>query len=863
MMDSNEKYLGIVKWYGTQKTLSEYGFISIEGLGDIFVHSNGVLSHGLKTGDVVSLKLRDSRSDSNKLEAYDVELLTHTKSLAELVLFLDKNPTLKSEVNRAIRYFNQRQLENNISYPESDIELLIKLIRDSLHTLSSSSLIDQNLIGEIVAIIQKYFIFPSPNYSSMPPLQQSIILKIIEELDDLTRFSCWLLGFPINFQEQEQRVFYDRCSVEVRTKYLFRYTDQFITEILLAEIELVNSTSKSEVENLIYKLVRLKPYKGDLYEYLVANLVKVSNLRTQYILWQSRLITDFSIELEDYVLEHLDNISYMKFGEILRTMTKEERSRFMGKAVDYLKSRNVKQKDNFLNILRENCLVTNDSNKLVLENIIQQMSPKLKIDLWLKDQINLSDYNLILENMFEVDSHNQVLTTKKLFWNLKRNNIKLTAKSCNTILESKSLVRYDLTVLLVFYIVRSKLIDQKLTHREIIIFIILKLIGGSKPKLESDFFEKCTGRTILSESKSKSKQYSSIYKTQNIPYGILFCEGRKALSKTDKKPVMEKGFEFYWCRNKHCFQNAISIYNTDSKSWEKFTLFDVLKEYTKMDEESYSFILGVLNKFNNYLSHLKCRHCKEWLMPLKQSNFGVERVNTFHCNNNKCPEFMRDIYISYCLNSKCTEIIDSRVSAKCSNGWYICHYCLACCNTQKILSRKRFSGKLGGTDKGSSTGHNDLGNLFCYKCGAELSIIESVIDKAKYEKSCDWLSSKVTDSNRILNHGITKTGKKWYLVKRTDSESSEKFKKIITMLYQAGFQVRKSDSNPVSNQMREVFFVSERNNQKKIVLKCGDLKCGEKIDLDNQISEDYQQIKAMTYHRKIDAVYGSKFKKNN
>lgn len=190
---------------------------------------------------------------------------------------------------------------------------------------------------------------------------------------------------------------------------------------------------------------------------------------------------------------------------------------------------------------------------------------------------------------------------------------------------------------------------------------------------------------------------------------------------------------FFWCRGLECFHNCLGEQILEKcASWHKYTLyhmieimgFPMLREVEaglEPDEPIKEFIACV-NRVMKKFRRLKCRNCGHLMYTDKSS--GYNRYNYYSCINPTCAEYNHAVYLSYCYKCK-KGLIDSRDSAQCPNGWYICPDCHACCDDalydrqaqRYILSHRplprRVEGKLG-------QGHNDKGMFFCHQCGTQL-----------------------------------------------------------------------------------------------------------------------------------------------
>lgn len=201
------------------------------------------------------------------------------------------------------------------------------------------------------------------------------------------------------------------------------------------------------------------------------------------------------------------------------------------------------------------------------------------------------------------------------------------------------------------------------------------------------------------------------------------------------------GLPFFWCAGNECFHNNLNGQTLqDCTSWPLYSLFHLteimglpmLKE-TEAGLEPRKAVcefIACANRAIKKFRRLKCRSCGHLLYTDKSS--GYNRYNYYVCVNPDCKEHNHPIYLSYCFECK-KELIDSRDSAQCPNGWYICPKCLSCCNDAQyerlaqryIISNQvvpeRIQGKLG-------CGHNDKGVFFCPSCGKQLEYVDSSME---------------------------------------------------------------------------------------------------------------------------------------
>lgn len=234
-------------------------------------------------------------------------------------------------------------------------------------------------------------------------------------------------------------------------------------------------------------------------------------------------------------------------------------------------------------------------------------------------------------------------------------------------------------------------------------------------------------------SNYKNNNHLVEFERKGVPNGVTFCEGRLAKEKHNTV-----GVPFWWCCNEACFQHCETFH--EPTDWENYTLLDFctilgfdLNDVNRMEDHvdrgKYYQFISIINRFNRLLERLYCENCKQILYPVDDSHFSHYRVTRFHCENKNCNEFHNEIYLHHCLNGKCNGIIDSRVSAKCPNGLYICsnESCGSCCSND-MFRRRLDNLKQTGVYVHENLEHavkNNLGHLerkkyFCYNCGDEM-----------------------------------------------------------------------------------------------------------------------------------------------
>jgi len=239
----------------------------------------------------------------------------------------------------------------------------------------------------------------------------------------------------------------------------------------------------------------------------------------------------------------------------------------------------------------------------------------------------------------------------------------------------------------------------------------------------------------------ENNPHLAVFKRENKPNGIIFCEGRLAnrLHQTFKQ-------KFWWCVGQPCFSKCETIHTPSE--WEKYTLLDfceilgfntdeTTKEGDVIPKGYYYQFVALINSFNRLLEKLYCQECHQILFPVEIAFFAAHNIVRFYCINEDCSNYKKEIYLNHCLNGQCNNIIDSRISKKCSNGLFICDQCGSCCShsmferrlnilqltdipnnsiKQKIIDDLAYKIE-------NKLGHMERKEYFCYKCGCKIKEI--------------------------------------------------------------------------------------------------------------------------------------------
>lgn len=176
------------------------------------------------------------------------------------------------------------------------------------------------------------------------------------------------------------------------------------------------------------------------------------------------------------------------------------------------------------------------------------------------------------------------------------------------------------------------------------------------------------------------KEHNIFAKLYERPTGVTFCDAVKSEYEENLKR------HFYWCCNGKCYAPCQNDHI--HLEWNKYSLRDFIKILNlPFEDDKYYRFVSVVNRANRLLKKLQCTSCKKLLRDARTSEFAFYRVTTFHCTNPECEEYHNIVYLNHCLNWRCLNVVDSRISKKCPNDWYICDSCSNCCSQEKIERR--------------------------------------------------------------------------------------------------------------------------------------------------------------------------------
>ncbi len=479
------------------------------------------------------------------------------------------------------------------------------------------------------------------------------------------------------------------------------------------------------------------------------------------------------------------------------------------------------------------------SRQKLSDYIIGHTKDNFLIELWIDGYIDSVDVKQFLYLFQILDFDKQKLFFKKLFQQIHLNTQKIDIETilslpANDIEEAESAktesglgLDYSISVIIdIISRFRNKTesgiilkdINQNIYH---LAASFLNNLKEPQNIIEvTGFFDKCQGRCNVTANSEEDENgllsYTDIELIRDEDDSLkshYYCDGRRNrdYENGESLPDNKYGLEFWWCRNLPCFKPSRELHNPED--WREYTLQDLFYILNiAYNEDDYEILLGLINKANRFFEKLKCESCGSILMPLKQSNYGFWRISLFHCTKSDCSN-NDPIYLSHCLNGRCDNIIDSRISKRCNydnqnapdyvSGMYICDKCSSCCNMDTL---KRIQEKGVSSEKQTKSlewridhkaTHEERHEKFCFKCGSLM-----VNADQEYKRILSWFIKNKDANKKILASGIRKNdGKYWFRLKAD--------KKQFNTLKKCGFNVKEdqynNDTALVSEKFKEGF----------------------------------------------------------
>ncbi len=363
-------------------------------------------------------------------------------------------------------------------------------------------------------------------------------------------------------------------------------------------------------------------------------------------------------------------------------------------------------------------------------HISEQSSKFERVSLWLKGYSTKVDLNEVLEVFEKFQLNQQPNLLRKLFSLIQRNKVNTIESYIDQLSTLATNQKLNLDVRICLTVINSLNNRQNYIGENIISELVCQYVNENVSELVQvyDLFQECKGRTWMTVGdetqknwflniegkefhvdndtvtlngrnylfdKEKrtveiegetysfrwSKKENNIFgKLYDKPIGVTFCDAVKSqLDETLNR-------HFYWCCNSKCYSPC----QTDNihLEWSKYSLRDFIKILKlPFEEEKYYRFVSIVNRANRLMKKLKCTSCNNLLRDQRTSEFAFYRVTTFHCTNPECSKLHEVIYLNHCLNWRCLNVVDSRISVTCPNGWYICDSCSNCCSQDKLEKR--------------------------------------------------------------------------------------------------------------------------------------------------------------------------------
>ncbi len=583
----------------------------------------------------------------------------------------------------------------------------------------------------------------------------------------------------------------EHLFIELREKYLEYLNSKLGTDYYSNSIWLKYNISIS------------KKIFSSIYNQLQELFEKYVPIELLHNLWVRKYYTHCQ---HDHIRQNILTETHENLTLIFNRCSDEDKSKILFKMVYDLEYINSEEKYVIVKkILTITKTFASELYERLLSVVLNTLPVYFKLNLWLDDLYEILDFNEFKLYTITLSPSNQKRFIKKVLKYIQEKKANITVEdivSLNVIdYETSQKVLaldnifwdYSSSILLeIISGLNKKLVltngKEQNRFQNRIFDIILNQIKNPEDILQiSGYFDECDGRCYILITEKKDEAGKVIHTDivynkdeDNKALNHPICDGRKANHNSGTDQALTKeNIEFWWCANQKCYKPARKLHNPEE--WEHYSLMDFLNilniGYNENDLEIY---LSIINKTNRFLKHLRCRHCNNILYPRGRSNFAFYGVNNFTCNNEKCEEKGKEVYLTHCLNGFCNKIIDSRDSVKCKNGWFICNYCFACCSTQKLEKRKEVAEQiLKYNYRGPLVGHKDSGIISCNKCGEEMSSIFN----DDYSRILKWFTENQNNSKLILNSGVIR-GKHWFRISKgtldlqSFKERLHKYKKL-------------------------------------------------------------------------------------
>jgi|GEM_PF-6690462 len=391
--------------------------------------------------------------------------------------------------------------------------------------------------------------------------------------------------------------------------------------------------------------------------------------------------------------------------------------------------------------IKHNEYISKDNQQNLILLLIKCLNPIEKLKLWMGNYKHSKEYgnflyhkideNVVIKNLSNFDIDEQITLFKRLFYLIARKRELVNRSFFDSLVAIRNDKKICLEVRLCLETLYSLYYNNfELPNINSITDTIFNFINEDIDELPKIYFlfDKCTGRTWHKLTDEETENYNIKLLNKSYPTSYLKVEigneeyeldneqkelefeGEKFKYSWDitKTYIYQKIYDkpnnvtfcdavglhhntedsltFFWCCNAKCYQPN----QTDKifLEWENYTLRDFIQifGFNFKSDEYYRF-LAILNRANRILKKLKCTNCGKILRDARTSNFAFYRVTTFKCINSDCEKHNEIVYLNHCLEKKCNNIVDSRISKRCPNAWYICNECNNCCSHKVIQYR--------------------------------------------------------------------------------------------------------------------------------------------------------------------------------
>lgn len=856
------KYIGLVKWFHDQARDANYGFIQHAKLGDLFFHERSIEQgqdiKSFRENAIVVFVAQESKKHKGKLEAVDVKYLDNETNLnflfshflsilTEKGKYTDYN-TIQKGVHSKITSLLENSTDTKIN--EQLFEYFQNYVTDQIQ---SKSISDEEYLKGLLKVAKGFF---PKNYNQIAETVEKNISVELAHKFWLESFieTCqihYVAGIILSESEPTKQKIFSRCS-ENDFQQLFEPFKKHIIEKIQSNI------TDNEFENIL-KLS--KKFFSTNYDQIREIVEKNISVELAHKLWLDSFIETCQI---DYIASTILSAPEQTQQKILNRCSEDDKTNIFFKvlyAIDKIdtesKLKSVKQ------LLSLSKAFASEQHEKVLSETIKNCPDYFKLSLWLEDyheKLDFQTYKLFTVTLSPKDQKRFVKKVLKYIHEEKTNisvedltSLNVMDFDTSKLAEQIDNSKLDYSTSIILNVISELKTQTKLeTRKEAtsaqhrIYDLIIKQIKQPKDILQiSGFFDECEGRCGVSVHEEKNEAGEIINRTvsynrneHNKAKNHPICDGRKAVSKATKEPVLsDEKVEYWWCANQKCYKPSRELHS--SSDWEKYSLLDFLTilkvDFKESDLEIY---LNIINKANRFLKHLNCRECNHILYPKGKTQYAFYGISHFACKTEDCSQKGKEIYLSHCLNGYCEMGIDSRDSVKCKPngheadacGWYVCNYCHSCCSSEQLQRRKWVYDNIMHSEyKCHLEGHRNLGVVSCNKCGDPMEANETNIEE--YNRILNWFIQNKDKSDRIRKSGKNKRDKWWFTIKR-GNDSMEEFRKKLTKYHQLGFQIPDFDND------KDLQLISEPIDFKrhsKDILTCK--TCGNILDLSNDLEK--------------------------